>query len=45
MKFDKDRLAKSNAELVGRLRDICANYGRPAATPKEARAILGLAAV
>jgi len=45
LKFDKDRLAKSNAELVGRLRDICTNYGRPAATPHQARAILGLAAV
>ena len=43
VKFDKDRLAKSNAELVGRLRDLCAQYGRHAATPKEARAILGLA--
>ena len=39
-----DRLAKSNAELVGRLRDLCGNYGRHAATPKEARAILGLTA-
>jgi 3-oxoadipate:acetyl-CoA acetyltransferase len=42
IKFDKDRLAKSNAELVGRLREICAQYGRHAASPKEARAILGL---
>ena len=45
IKFDKDRLAKSNAELVARLRDICGNYGRHAATPKEARAILGLTAI
>jgi uncharacterized protein (DUF849 family) len=43
IKFDKDRLAKSNAELVGRLRDMCSQYGRHAASPKEARAILGLA--
>ena len=44
IKFDKDRLAKSNAELVARLRDLCGNYGRHAASPKEARAILGLPA-
>jgi 3-keto-5-aminohexanoate cleavage enzyme len=43
IKFDKDRLAKSNAELVGRLRDMCGAYGRHAASPKEARALLGLA--
>ncbi|HXX26485.1 MAG TPA: 3-keto-5-aminohexanoate cleavage protein [Pseudolabrys sp.] len=42
IKFDKDRLAKSNAELVGRLRDICGRYGRHAAKPQEARAILSL---
>jgi 3-keto-5-aminohexanoate cleavage enzyme len=42
IKFDKDRLAKSNAELVARLRDLCGRYGRHAASPKEARAILGL---
>jgi 3-keto-5-aminohexanoate cleavage enzyme len=42
IKFDKDRLAKSNAELVGRLRDMCGAYGRHAASPKEARALLGL---
>jgi len=43
IKFDKDRLAKSNAELVGRLRDMCGQYGRHAASPQEARAILKLA--
>jgi uncharacterized protein (DUF849 family) len=43
VKFDKDRLAKSNAELVARLRDLCGQYGRHAAGPAEARAILGLA--
>jgi uncharacterized protein (DUF849 family) len=43
IKFDKDRLAKSNAELVGRLRDMCGAYGRHAASPQEGRAILGLA--
>lgn len=44
IKFDRDRLASSNAELVARLRDLCGKYGRHAASPKEARAILGLAA-
>ncbi|MEC9368465.1 MAG: 3-keto-5-aminohexanoate cleavage protein [Pseudomonadota bacterium] len=42
IKFDKDRLAKSNAELVARVADICAEYGRRPATPKEAREILRL---
>jgi 3-keto-5-aminohexanoate cleavage enzyme len=43
IKFDRDRLAKSNAELVARLRDLCGKYGRHAASPQEARQILGLA--
>ena len=42
VRFDSDRLAASNAELVGRLAGLCAEYGRRAATPAEARAILGL---
>lgn len=42
IKFDRDRLAKSNAELVGRVADICAEYDRRPASPAEARAILGL---
>ena len=45
IKFDRDRLAKSNAELVRRLRDLCGQYGRHAASPKEARNVLGLSAV
>jgi uncharacterized protein (DUF849 family) len=44
IKFDRDRLASSNAELVARLRDLCGKHGRHAASPKEARAILGLSA-
>jgi 3-keto-5-aminohexanoate cleavage enzyme len=44
IKFDRDRLASSNAELVARLRDLCGKFGRHAASPKEARAILGLTA-
>lgn len=41
-KFDRERLAMSNAELVARLRDLCRQYGRHAANPKEARHVLGL---
>jgi uncharacterized protein (DUF849 family) len=43
IKFDKDHLAASNAELVARLRELCTRYGRRAASPQEAREILGLA--
>jgi 3-keto-5-aminohexanoate cleavage enzyme len=42
IKFDRNRLAKSNAELVARLRGLCAEFGRHAASPLEAREILGL---
>ncbi len=42
IKFDRTRLAKSNAELVARLRDLCGEFGRHAASPREAREILGL---
>jgi uncharacterized protein (DUF849 family) len=42
VRWDKTRLAASNAELVGRVADLCAEYGRPVATPTEARQILGL---
>ena len=42
IKFDKDRLARSNAELVARVAGMCAKYGRQAATPAEARKILQL---
>jgi 3-keto-5-aminohexanoate cleavage enzyme len=42
IKFDKDRLARSNGELVARLAGLCAKYGRHAATPAEARRILQL---
>ncbi len=43
IRFDETRLAKSNAELVMKLVDVCARYGRRPATPAEARALLGLA--
>jgi uncharacterized protein (DUF849 family) len=42
IKFDRERLAKSNAELVTRLRDMCGQYGTQAASPREARRVLGL---
>lgn len=42
IRFDKIRLAASNAELVARLADICKTYGRRPATPVEARRMLTL---
>lgn len=42
IRFDKTRLAKSNAELVARVADLCGDYGRRPATAQEAREILGL---
>ncbi|MGE5768559.1 MAG: 3-keto-5-aminohexanoate cleavage protein [Bacteroidota bacterium] len=44
IRFDKDRLAKSNAELVARVAGLCGEYGRRVATAREARAMLGLPA-
>ena len=40
--LDRGVLAKTNAELVERVARIVAAYGRPIASPAEARAILGL---
>ncbi len=42
VRWDRDRLAPSNAALVRRAADLCARYGRPVATWQQARAILGL---
>ena len=42
VRWDKTRLAASNAELVARVASLCGEYGRPVATPTEARQILGL---
>jgi 3-keto-5-aminohexanoate cleavage enzyme len=39
--YSKGRLA-SNEELVGRVARLAAEFGRPVATPEEARRILGL---
>jgi 3-keto-5-aminohexanoate cleavage enzyme len=44
LKFDKDRLASSNAELVQRVADLAGKFGRSVASPAEARRILGLRA-
>lgn len=45
IRFDADRLAASNAELVQRIVDVAGDYDRHPATPAEARAILNLAPV
>ncbi|WP_457646676.1 3-keto-5-aminohexanoate cleavage protein [Profundibacter sp.] len=42
IRLDRNTLAPSNAALVARAADLCARYDRPVATPKQARAILGL---
>lgn len=44
LRYDKTRLAASNAELVGRVVELCGDYDRHPASPAEARRILGLAA-
>jgi 3-keto-5-aminohexanoate cleavage enzyme len=45
VRLDKARLAPSNAALVKRTVEICERYGRPVASPQEARRLLGLRAV
>ncbi len=44
IRITKDRLAKSNAELVGLAAEAIAKAGRRVATPAEARQLLGLRA-
>jgi 3-oxoadipate:acetyl-CoA acetyltransferase len=44
LRFDKERLASSNAELVKRVAELTTKFGRSVATPAEARRILGLRA-
>jgi len=44
VRLNKERLAASNAELVGRAVEIAEKYERPVATCAEARDILGLRA-
>jgi uncharacterized protein (DUF849 family) len=45
IRVNKDRLAGSNAELVGLAAEAVRKHGRRIATPAEARAMLGLDAV
>ncbi len=42
VRLDRDTLAPSNAALVRRAADICERHGRPVATWRQARAMLGL---
>jgi uncharacterized protein (DUF849 family) len=42
VRLDRHTLAPSNAALVRRTVAVCEKYGRPVATPAQARAILGL---
>jgi 3-keto-5-aminohexanoate cleavage enzyme len=42
LKFDANRLAASNAELVKKIVDACDRYGRSVASVDEARRLLGL---
>jgi 3-oxoadipate:acetyl-CoA acetyltransferase len=44
VRFDKSRLAASNAELVKRVAEMTRSFGRSVATPAEAREILALGA-
>ncbi len=44
VRWDKTKLAPSNAALVKRVADLCSKYGRHPASVKEARALLNLAA-
>jgi 3-keto-5-aminohexanoate cleavage enzyme len=44
VRWDKDTLATSNAQLVTRVAGLCAEYGRPVATAAQARELLGLSA-
>lgn len=44
VRLDRDTLAPSNAALVKRAVALCGDYGRPVASWRDARAILGLSA-
>jgi len=44
LKYDKTRLATSNADLVSQVVEICPEYDRHPASPAEARQLLGLPA-
>ncbi len=42
VRLDRDRLAPSNAALVARTVELCKRHGRPVATWRDARGMLGL---
>lgn len=42
VRLDRNTLAPSNAALIARAAALCERYGRPVATPAQARRILGL---
>jgi 3-keto-5-aminohexanoate cleavage enzyme len=42
VRLDRERLAPSNAALVKRTVEVCERHGRPVATWRQARAMLGL---
>ncbi|HWX11909.1 MAG TPA: 3-keto-5-aminohexanoate cleavage protein [Trinickia sp.] len=44
VRWDKETLAKSNAQLVARVASLCGEYGRPVASAAKAREMLGLPA-
>jgi uncharacterized protein (DUF849 family) len=45
VRLDRDTLAPSNAALVAQVAQLCGEFGRPVATPEEARRLLRLAPV
>ncbi|XUW93486.1 3-keto-5-aminohexanoate cleavage protein (plasmid) [Burkholderia sp. M6-3] len=45
VRWDKDTLAKSNAQLVARIASLCGEYGRPVASAEQARELLHLPAL
>jgi 3-keto-5-aminohexanoate cleavage enzyme len=42
VRWDKETLAESNEQLVRRVAELCAEYGRPVASAAQAREMLGL---
>lgn len=42
IRWDKEKLAESNAQLVGRVAALCGQYGRPVASARRAREMLHL---
>ena len=44
VRWDRNTLATGNAQLVGRVAELCGQFGRPVATAAQARILLGLPA-